>query len=125
MRSPRQCGCGYKPFFSGACIWPLPRSYSFVRGVGQLRRKDATMRPRIISTLFSVLSLFLLCACGTSQLSTTAVQPGPGKGTQEAGSFHDMSSIAHLHLPPGFQISMYASGLHDPRFMTTGPNGVL
>ncbi len=83
------------------------------------------MRPRIISTLLSVLSLFLLCACGTSQLSTTAVQPGPGKGTQEAGSFRDLSSIAHLHLPPGFQISMYASGLHDPRFMTTGPNGVL
>src|SRR5205823_3725733 len=113
------------PFFGGACISPLPPLYSFIKGVGHLTRKDANMRLRITSTLLSVLSLFLLCACGTSQPSTTAVQPSLGKGSQESGSFHDLSSIAHLHLPPGFQISMYASGLHDPRFMTTGPNGVL
>jgi glucose/arabinose dehydrogenase len=83
------------------------------------------MRLRITSILFSILIMFLSCACGTSQPSTTAVQPSLSKGSQESGSFHDLSSIAHLHLPPGFQISMYASGLHDPRFMTTGPNGVL
>src|SRR5207245_10606376 len=27
--------------------------------------------------------------------------------------------------PPGFHISVYPFGLHTPRFMTIGPNGVL
>ena len=35
------------------------------------------------------------------------------------------SSIPGIHLPPGFQISVYAQDLNTPRFMTIGPNGVL
>jgi glucose/arabinose dehydrogenase len=30
-----------------------------------------------------------------------------------------------LHLPPGFTASVYASGLHAPRFMAFGPDGAL
>lgn len=35
------------------------------------------------------------------------------------------SSLPGIHLPQGFQISMYAKGLSTPRFMTIGPRGVL
>jgi glucose/arabinose dehydrogenase len=80
------------------------------------------MRPRITYVLLSVLILFLSCACSTSNTSNTTAQPSAGKGS---GSFYDPSIIAHIHLPPGFQVSVYASGLHTPRFMTMGPNGVL
>src|SRR5438128_5085677 len=30
---------------------------------------------------------------------------------------------AQLHVPPGFKIDMLASGLRDPRFLLTAPNG--
>jgi len=81
------------------------------------------MRSHIISILFSV--LILLCACSPSHASNTTVQPGPGNRPQGSEVFYDTSSIARLHLPPGFQISVYASGLHALRFMTTSPDGVL
>ena len=80
------------------------------------------MRPRITYVLLSVLILLLSCACSTSNTSNTTAQPSAGKGS---GSFYDPSIVAHIHLPPGFQVSVYASGLHTPRFMTMGPNGVL
>ena len=32
---------------------------------------------------------------------------------------------AQLHVPPGFKIEQYASGLRDPRFLLTAPNGDL
>ncbi|HEX6798051.1 MAG TPA: PQQ-dependent sugar dehydrogenase, partial [Ktedonobacterales bacterium] len=32
---------------------------------------------------------------------------------------------AQLHLPPGFSASVYAAGLHAPRFMVFGPDGAL
>jgi glucose/arabinose dehydrogenase len=83
------------------------------------------MRPRVISILLSLFILFLSCACITVHPSSTTVQSSPGKEPQGSGSFDDLSRLAHLHLPPGFQISVYASGLHSPRFMTVGPDGVL
>ncbi|HZT98921.1 MAG TPA: PQQ-dependent sugar dehydrogenase [Ktedonobacteraceae bacterium] len=58
--------------------------------------------------------LFVLYGCA-SQTSTSS-SPDPTHGT---------SSISGLHLPSGFQISIYASGLHTPRFMTIGPNDML
>src|SRR6266403_5732168 len=30
---------------------------------------------------------------------------------------------AHLRVPPGFKIDLYASGFRDPRFLLTAPNG--
>ncbi len=35
------------------------------------------------------------------------------------------SSIPGIHLPSGFQVSVYARGLNTPRFITIGPNGIL
>ncbi len=33
--------------------------------------------------------------------------------------------LAHLHVPAGFHLSIYASALHTPRFMAIGPGGAL
>src|SRR5438067_6011396 len=30
---------------------------------------------------------------------------------------------ARPQVPPGFQVELYASGFHDPRFLLTAPNG--
>jgi glucose/arabinose dehydrogenase len=35
------------------------------------------------------------------------------------------ANISNIHLPAGFQISVYAQGLNAPRFMTIGPKGAL
>ena len=35
------------------------------------------------------------------------------------------AGIAQLHLPPGFSASVYATGLHAPRFMTVGPDDAI
>src|SRR5579872_2313360 len=34
-------------------------------------------------------------------------------------------SISRLQVPPGFVVSLYASGLSGPRLMTIGPDGAL
>jgi glucose/arabinose dehydrogenase len=39
--------------------------------------------------------------------------------------FNEAAILAHLHLPSGFHISFYASGLQTPRFMAIGPDGAL
>src|SRR6266516_3838815 len=68
---------------------------------------------RRLCILFAL--LFVLYGCASSSTSTSS-QPDTAYG---------ISSIPGLHLPPGFQISVYASGLHAPRFTTIGPNDVL
>lgn len=35
------------------------------------------------------------------------------------------AGITQLHLPSGFSMSVYATGLHAPRFMTVGPDGAI
>src|SRR5262245_61032299 len=35
----------------------------------------------------------------------------------------DRPANAQLQVPPGFKISLYASGVRDPRFLLTAPNG--
>jgi len=40
-------------------------------------------------------------------------------------TYTNSSNISNIHLPAGFQISVYAQGLKAPRFMTIGPKGVL
>ncbi len=83
------------------------------------------MHTRMRYLLLSLLILFFSCACSAANAPNTVVQSSTGKGSQGSGLSYGNSSIAHLHLPPGFQISVYASGLHRPRFMTIGPNEVL
>jgi len=83
------------------------------------------MHPRISYLLLSLLILFFGCACSAANPPNTDTQLSTGTGAQRSGLSYGTSSIAHLHLPPGFQISVYASGFHSPRFMTIGPNGVL
>ena len=65
-----------------------------------------------ICLLLALLFVLYGCAFQTSASSP----PETSYGT---------SIISGLHLPPGFQISIYASGLHAPRFMTFGPNDAL
>src|SRR5438093_540120 len=89
-------------------------------------RKDTNMRPRLGYLLLSLLILFLSCACSTSHSPNTTVQStSSDKGLQGSTSPYNRFSLTHIHLPPGFHISVYAFGLHTPRFMTIGPNGVL
>ena len=35
------------------------------------------------------------------------------------------AGVANLHLPPGFQVNVFFSGLNAPRFITFGPDGTL
>jgi glucose/arabinose dehydrogenase len=83
------------------------------------------MHLRMRYLLLSLLILFISCACSAANAPNAVVQSSTGKGSQGSGLSYGNSSIAHLHLPPGFQISVYASGLQRPGFMTIGPNGVL
>src|SRR5215813_1057565 len=54
-------------------------------------------------------------------LSACASSNAPQSSSSESSS----SSIANIHLPSGFRISVYAQGLKSPRFMAIGPKGVL
>ena len=50
----------------------------------------------------------------------------PPFGTDSAGNGpHEISRPegAQLHVPPGFQIELYAGGFKNPRFLLTAPNG--
>src|SRR6266487_61413 len=77
-----------------------------------------------------VLLFFLLAGCASA---TTTSDAAPAAATQGAtatasrstGTTNSTSSIPGLHLPAGFQISVYAKGLTQPRFMTIGPHNVL
>src|SRR5260221_9477032 len=68
------------------------------------------------------LIVFLLAGCAGSNTSTPTTPTTP---TTLASTTPATSSIAGPKLPPGFQISVYASGLNIPRFITIGPRGVL
>src|SRR5215831_4931886 len=84
------------------------------------------LRARIASLLLSILIL-LLAGCESPSAPPATTQP-TGSTTSQATPTPSptfTSTLQHLHLPPGFQVSMYASGLHAPRFITMGPNGVL
>ncbi len=92
------------------------------------------MRLRITYLLLSLLILLLSGCSNPSSLQphptaqptrSTGQQrsaPPPATATPTSGV---TSSIPYLHLPQGFQISIYARNLHTPRFITIGPNGVL
>lgn len=73
--------------------------------------------------LFALVALaFFVSGCAASSAPNPATgQPG---STTQPGTPPE-ASLPGIHLPPGFQISVYAQGLHTPRFMTIGPNGVL
>jgi hypothetical protein len=83
------------------------------------------MRSRIGSVSLTLLLLCLSCACGTSHAPTSVVQSTQSKGPQQPVLFNEAALLAQLHLPSGFHISFYASGLRTPRFMANGPGGAL
>jgi glucose/arabinose dehydrogenase len=84
------------------------------------------LRVRIASLLLSLLIL-LLAGCESPPAPPGTTQPTGSTGSQATPTPSPTvtSTLRHLHLPPGFQVSVYASGLHAPRFITMGPNGVL
>lgn len=51
--------------------------------------------------------------------------PFGGSDTTQAPFPTVTSSVPGIRLPAGFQISVYAEGLHTPRLMAIGPNGTL
>lgn len=67
--------------------------------------------------------IYLLCLFALV-LSACATPDATSSGSPSTAPLA-ASSIAGLHLPPGFQISAYAQGFEQPRFMTIGPNGTL
>ena|SRR5437762_5282776 len=66
----------------------------------------------------SCMLLFFLASCASSGSPTSSQQSSPS-------STSHTSNIPNIHLPAGFQISVYAQGLKSPRFMTIGPKGTL
>src|SRR5262245_45057402 len=58
-------------------------------------------------------------------LFVAAVSSGASGQTPAASSSPDVPPLADLHLPPGFSISLFASGLQGARHMTVSPEGVL
>ncbi len=86
---------------------------------------------RIFYSMF--VALFFLAGCASSTKTSNATptpkarQATTGPATRPAATSisYGTSSIPGIHLPPGFQISAYATGLNAPRFMTIGPHGIL
>lgn len=82
---------------------------------------------RFIGLLVFVLLFMSGCASstGSGAVQTPAAQPTVTAQASGTATAPPASNIAGLKLPAGFQISAYARGLNEPRFMTIGPNGVL
>ncbi len=74
---------------------------------------------KLIGT-FSLLLTLLLTACGDAQ-SVPASSSTPPTTVRSGG----VSQVPGLTAPAGFQMSVYATGLHSPRFLAIGPHGVL
>lgn len=91
-----------------------------------MERTITIMRAHIASLLLSILIL-LLVGCENFSAPPGVAQPTSNRASQATPTLSQaVKSIpGYLHLPPGFQVSIYASGLHAPRFITMGPNGVL
>ncbi len=81
---------------------------------------------RRLAYLLFVLLLFLV-SCASSNGSSTQQTPTatPTESTAQQTSSSGKSSIPGIQLPQGFQISVYAKGLSNPRFMAVGPNNTL
>ncbi len=72
-----------------------------------------------------LLSLIVLLLAGCGGPSTSVPTTPTIKATTTPTRGPETSSIAGLKLATGFQISVYASGLNIPRFITIGPKGAL
>lgn len=81
------------------------------------------MRSHTGSLFPALLLIFLFCACGTPPASV--VQATQSNVQQQPVRFNETAILAQLHVPLGFHISFYVSGLRTPRFMAVGPHGVL
>ncbi len=78
---------------------------------------------------YGLLILFLLSSCSGSSVPNTptaTAHPTMHTTAQPTPTARPiLSGIPGLKLPPGFQISVYATGLNIPRFIPIGPGGVL
>ncbi len=70
---------------------------------------------------FCLLVVLLVLAAGCTSSPAAPATQAPTPATSQLPA----SDIPGIHLPAGFQISVYARGLNTPRFMTVGPGGVL
>lgn len=86
-------------------------------------------RPRLTvraASLLSLCGLLLLAACGIipsapahqAPASTSYAAPGASAAVVPP-------TVPYLHLPAGFQATVYATGLRGPRLITFGPSGAL
>ncbi|WIG60074.1 MAG: L-sorbosone dehydrogenase [Ktedonobacterales bacterium] len=75
----------------------------------------------------SLALLLLATACtptgDTSRAPTTAATGASGSPSATSGTAQP--AVSYLHAPAGFRITLYASGLKTPRFITFGPDGTL
>ncbi len=49
--------------------------------------------------------------------------PNPGSGARNPPTVVERNAGDHLRVPPGFEVSLFASDLDHPRWMTVAPNG--
>ena len=84
--------------------------------------------------LLGIMVILFLAGCSSTGTTNTVSTPASTSGTSTPGTASQgndtlvdtgNAGIPGVKLPPGFHISVYASELHGPRFMTIGPNGAL
>jgi glucose/arabinose dehydrogenase len=68
---------------------------------------------RLVKNILAII-LFVAAVCSSASSQTPAASPSPA-----------VPPLADLQLPPGFRISLFASGLQGARHMTVSPEGVL
>src|SRR6202035_2629927 len=82
--------------------------------------------PRMQSLLLVLLIVLVVVAGLLFSLRTQifSSHPGPATPTSTPAVAVD-PRVGGLHLPPGFHISVFYTGLNTPRFMTFTPDGTL
>jgi glucose/arabinose dehydrogenase len=82
--------------------------------------------PRMQSLLLGLLIVLVIAAGLLFSLRGEIFSSHPGSATPTStpGVAGD-PRVAGLHLPPGFHISVFYTGLNTPRFMTFSPDGTL
>jgi glucose/arabinose dehydrogenase len=73
----------------------------------------------MLIAVLALLVLLLETACSQQ----TVNQPAPVSPPLTPGA--SATPVSSVHLPPGFQATVFATGLQGPRFITFSPNGTL
>ncbi|MBA2286840.1 MAG: PQQ-dependent sugar dehydrogenase [Ktedonobacteraceae bacterium] len=79
----------------------------------------------ILLSLCLLLAVYGCSPAGSTNTYSVQSNKSQGNGLTATPGSGPLSSITRLHLPPGFKVSVYATGLKIPRFITLGPQGVL